>query len=131
MTRAFKPSILFAQEEIISFAQTDEQAAERVRELNATCASYGISSIARLVARGENIEILTGGFEVHCDGTIYRIDSAANAIDLLVKYNSVFGLKFSRISRLVWNFICSVLYEISIPEQYEAIIELKRYLASD
>lgn len=131
VTRSFKPSILFAQEEIVSFAVTDEQALEKVKELTSIHSSYGISSIARLVVRGQDIKSLTGIFEVYYEGTIYRLDTAAKAIDVLVKFNSVFGLRFSRISRLVWNFICSFIYDIPIQEQYDSINKLKRYLSTE
>ncbi|XP_062550319.1 uncharacterized protein LOC134215089 [Armigeres subalbatus] len=130
VTRTFKPSVLFAQEEIISFAETDEQVYEKVKALNAINSRYGIPSIARIVVRGKDLTLLAGIFEVHYNETIYKLDSAAKAIDVLVKLNSVLGLPFSRISGLVWNFICSFVYDLQIPEQYESIIKIKRYLDS-
>lgn len=131
MTKTFKPSILSAQEDIILFAVTDEQALERLELANSSYAKYGFSSVARLLFRGESVKSLSGVYEVHYNGISYTLDSAARAIDVLVKLHTVFGLEFSRISKLVWNFICSYLYEMPVPEQYESINKLKRYLITE
>lgn len=131
VTKNFKPSILSAQEDIILFADTDEQALEKIDELNSTYTQFGFSPIARLLFRGQNIRSLTGVFEVYYKGVTYKLDTAARAIDVLVKLNTIFGLEYSRISRLVWNFICIFVYELPVQEQYESINKLRRYLSPD
>lgn len=131
VTKTFKPSILSAQEDIILFADTDEQAAEKLAEVNSTYSQYGFSPIARLLFRGQDIHSLTGVFEVHYKGISYKLDTAARAIDVLVKLNTIFGLEYSRITRLVWNFICTFLYELPVQEQYESINKLRRYMTAD
>lgn len=129
VTKKFKPSILAAQEDIILFAETDEEVASKIKELETTYTSYGFRPIPRLVFRGKNLQALRGIYEVRYRDTVYQLDSAVQAIDTLVKFTTVFGLEYSKICRLVWNFICSFIYDIPVAEQYEAINKLKRLLA--
>lgn len=128
VTRTYKPSILSAQEDIIFFAETDNQVVEKITEFNSTYASLGFSTIPKLVFRGKDITSLVGVYEVHYKGIVYKLDTAARAIDVLVKLSTIFGLEYSKICRLVWNFICSYVYDLAVPEQYESINKLKRFL---
>lgn len=129
MTKKFKPSILAGQEDVIIFADTDDAVATKIKEFESTYTSLGFQPIPKLVFRGKDFQTLSGIFEVHYEGLVYRLESAARAIDALVKITTVFGLQYSRISRLVWNFICSFIYEIPVAEQYDSINAIERLLA--
>lgn len=129
VTKKFKPSILAAQEDIILFAETDEQAACKINEFETTYASYGFQPVPKLVFKGKSFKELTGSYEVRYKHINYQQDSAAGAIVIFVKIVAVFGLEVSKICRQVWNFICSIIYEIPVAEQYESINKIKRLLA--
>lgn len=128
VTKKFKPSILAGQEDMIIFAETDDAVASKIKEFESTYTSLGFQVIPKLVFRGKNFHTLNGIYEVHYEGVVYQLDSAARAIDALVKITTVFGLQYSRISRLVWNFICSFIYEIPVAEQYDSVNTIKRLL---
>ncbi|XP_062565876.1 uncharacterized protein LOC134228112 [Armigeres subalbatus] len=129
VTKTYKPSILSAQEDIIFFAESDHQVVQKINDFNATYESLGFQSVPKLVFRGKDVTSLSGRYEVHYKSIVYTLDTAERAIDVLVKLSSVFGLEYSRICRLVWYFICSFIYNIAVPEQYECINKLKRFLS--
>ncbi|EAT34309.1 AAEL013428-PA [Aedes aegypti] len=131
VTKTFKPTILSAQEDVIFFAASDAEAIQKVNEYNETVCKLGLKPSPKLVFRGESFKTLTGVFEVHYQNIVYRLDSAVRAIDVLIKFSTVFGLEHSRISRLVWNFVSSYMYKLPVPEEYGSIIKLKRYLSAD
>ncbi|XP_065084640.1 uncharacterized protein LOC135706888 [Ochlerotatus camptorhynchus] len=128
VTKTFKPSILSAQEDIIFFAETNGQAVQKINDFNSSYESLGFYTIPKLVFRGKDITSLSGGYEVHYKSIVYKLETAERAIDVLVKLSTIFGLEYSRICRLVWNFICSYVYDLVVPEQYESINNLKRFL---
>ncbi|KXJ71642.1 hypothetical protein RP20_CCG020066 [Aedes albopictus] len=127
--RNFKPSVRTAQQDVILFGITDEQVKAKLIEREAMYALYDIPIGPVLVFRGNDFRTLTGSYEVHYEGIVYRFDSAVRAIDVLVKFSTVFGLEYSKICRRVWLFICSFIYDLPVAEQYESIIKLKRLLA--
>lgn len=128
VTRTYKPSILSAQEDIVFFAETDDQVVQKINDCNSFYESLGLSTVPKLVFRGKDITSLNGEFEVHYKALVYKLDTAERAIDVLVKLNTIFGLEYSKICRLVWNFIRSYVYGLAVPEQYDSIIKLKRFL---
>lgn len=131
VTKTFKPTILSAQEDVIFFAATDAEARQKIHEFNETSCKLGLKPSPKLVFKGENFKSLTGEFEVHFQQIVYRFNSAVRAVDVLIKFSTVFGLEYSKISRLVWNFVSSYMYKIPVPEEYQSIIKLKRYLTVD
>ncbi|XP_062562792.1 uncharacterized protein LOC134226195 [Armigeres subalbatus] len=131
VTKTFKPTILSAQEDVIFFAETDIEATQKINGFNETVCKLGLKPSPKLVFKGADFKSLTGVFEFHYQNIVYRVDSAARAVDILIKFSTVFGLDYSRISRLVWNFVCSYVYNLPVPEEYESIIKLKRYLSAD
>ncbi|XP_021711615.1 uncharacterized protein LOC5566000 [Aedes aegypti] len=124
----FKPSVLTAQQDVILIAETDDQVKAKLAEYETMYASYELPIVPKLVFRGKNIRELTGPYEVHYKGVVYRLDSASRAVDVLVKFSTVFGLEYSRICRLIWIFICSFIYDLPTAEHYESINKLKRLL---
>ncbi|KXJ69394.1 hypothetical protein RP20_CCG027287 [Aedes albopictus] len=131
VTKTFKPTILSAQEDVIFFAATDAEAMQKIHEFNETSCKLGLKPSPKLIFKGENFKSLTGEFEVHYQQIVYRFNSAVRAVDVLIKFSTVFGLEYSKISRLVWNFVSSYMYKIPVPEEYQSIIKLKRYLTVD
>lgn len=124
----FKPSVLTAQQDVVLIAETDDQVKAKLAEYETMYTSYELPIVPKLVFRGKNFRELTGPYEVHYKGVVYRLDSASRAVDVLVKFSTVFGLEYSRICRLIWIFICSFIYDLPTAEQYESINKLKRLL---
>ncbi|XP_055613582.1 uncharacterized protein LOC129760027 [Uranotaenia lowii] len=128
VTREFKPTVVFAQEDIIIFASTDEEVDQKIAEREISYGKFGFPPTPKLLFRGENAWTLTGTFELHFKDIVYRIDSVAGAVDAFVKFITVFGINCSPVCRLVWNFIRSYVYEIPVAEKYECIETLRRIL---
>ncbi|XP_058822709.1 uncharacterized protein LOC131684134 isoform X2 [Topomyia yanbarensis] len=126
VTLHYKPSILVAQEEIIIFATTDDEAASKLASFYGMYENLGFTIIPKLIFRGENHKSLSGSFELHYKSVVYSLDSALRAVDLLVKFVTIFGLRHSKISRMVWQFLRSTYYEIPGEAEYASIIRLQR-----
>lgn len=131
VTKTFKPTVLSAQEDVIFFASSDAEATQKVSDNNAALCKLGLKPTPKLVFRGKDFKTLTGVFEVHYQNIVYRLESAVRAVDVLIKFSTVFGLEYSRISRLVWNFVCTFIYKLPVPEEYPSINSLKRFLTRD
>lgn len=130
VSKTFKPTVLAAQEDVIFFASSDAEASQKVKDFNVASYKLGLKPTPKLVFKGKDLKSLTGAFEVHYQHIVYRLDSAIAAVDVLVKFNTIFGLEYSRISRLIWNFICSFIYKLPVPEEYASINSLKRFLTN-
>ncbi|XP_058814155.1 uncharacterized protein LOC131678034 [Topomyia yanbarensis] len=123
----FKPTILVGQEDTLIF-NSKEQAESKIKETYRSYAELNLPIIPKLVVVGENLDQLQGTFIVWYDDLYYELPSASRAVDVLIKLTAVFGLPFSKISKLVWHFISGYIYGIEQRESYAAINRLQTYL---
>lgn len=128
VTANFKPSILRAQEDVIIFAASDEDARQKLDNFNEMYTDLGFEIVPKLVFRGEGILSLSGQFEMHYKDIVYSLPSAKRAVDVLIKLITVFGLKHSKISRFAWQFIRSAYYKVPGEAAYSTILRLRREL---
>lgn len=131
VTRTFKPTISFAQEEIIIFAETENDIRSKIETAYSMYATWNAPPIPKLVFIGKSTSTLTGSYYVVYKDLSYNAESVARAIDILVKMTLTFGLEFSRVTRLVWNFICSFIYEIPNQARYASVINLIEQLVDN
>lgn len=101
---------------------------EKVESLYVAYAEQGFPVVPKLVFLGSGPENFTGSFYVCYKDIQYEFESAARALDVLIKVTAVFGLPFSKLSRLVWQFISDTIYGLVQKESYSAIIKVNRYL---
>lgn len=129
--RDFKPTALYGQEDIVVFVDAEEDIQHKVDEINLKYAELGFPPVPRLVFVGSSVATLKGPYYVVYKDLTYSLHSVARAIDVLVKTTLVFGTEFSRITRLVWNFICTYLYEIPGLAKYSLVLKLIAELHED
>lgn len=126
----FKPTICVAQEDTIIFAKCEDDAHEKVQTLYCDYADRNIPKVPKLVILGSDINTISGRFLVYFQDFHYELPSAARAIDVVIKATAVFGLPFSKVSKLVWHFLSSDVYEIPERESYASINKLRNNLPS-
>lgn len=123
ISKDFKPTTLLAQEDIILFVNSQEDISAKVDEVYSMYVEWGLPPTVKLVFVGFDAASLSGQFYVVYKDLIFQVESAARALDVLVKTTLVFGLEFSRVTRLVWNFICTHYYEIPGLAKYASVLE--------
>ncbi|KXJ62527.1 hypothetical protein RP20_CCG026252 [Aedes albopictus] len=123
ISKDFKPTTLVAQEDIILFVSTAEGIRAKVDEVYAMYNEWGLPPTVKLVFVGSGAASLTGQFYVVYKDLVFEAESVARALDILVKTTLVFGLQFSRVTRLVWNFICTHFYEIPGLAKYASVLK--------
>lgn len=123
ISKDFKPTTLVAQEDIILFVSTAEGIRAKVDEVYAMYNDWGLPPTVKLVFVGSGAASLTGQFYVVYKDLVFEAESVARALDILVKTTLVFGLQFSRVTRLVWNFICTHFYEIPGLAKYASVLK--------
>lgn len=124
IAKEFKPTTTVGQEDIILFVSPEEDIRSKVNEVYSTHAEWGLAPTVRLVFVGSGAASLSGEFFIVYKDLIYKVDSATRAVDVMVKTTLVFGLEFSRVTRLVWNFICTYFYEIPGLAKYASVLKL-------
>lgn len=123
ISKDFKPTTLVAQEDIILFVSTAEGIRAKVDEVYSMYNDWGLPPTVKLVFVGSGAASLTGQFYVVYKDLVFEAESVARALDILVKTTLVFGLQFSRVTRLVWNFICTHFYEIPGLAKYASVLK--------
>lgn len=124
----FKPTILAGQEDVLILASSRDQALSNVKTIYSNYAERNFSIVPKLVAVGKSLEDLQGHFFVIYDEVCYELTSASRAVDVLIKMTAVFGLPYSKITKLVWHFISGFVYGIKQRESYACINKLQNYL---
>lgn len=126
--RRFKPTIYMAQQDTIIFVESVDQIALKIQETYASYAERKIPLVPKLVVVGTGIDNIQGRFFVCFQDVRYELKSLARATDVLIKLTVVFGLPFSKVSKLIWHFIASSAYGIARPESYMTVNRLNTYL---
>ncbi|XP_062563830.1 uncharacterized protein LOC134226806 [Armigeres subalbatus] len=117
-----------AQHDTILFVESIEEITAKVQETYASYAERKIAVVPKLVVLGTGIDNIEGRFFVCFSDVCYELPSIARATDVLIKLSVVFGLPYSKVSKLIWHFIANSAYGIERPESYVTIIRLKAYL---
>ncbi|KAL9702522.1 hypothetical protein quinque_006040 [Culex quinquefasciatus] len=126
--RKYKPTILGAQDDSILFAANEAEVRETVESLYAAYTAQGFPKVPKLVFLGTGPENFAGKFFVCCEPLQYEVNSAARAVDILIKLTAVFGFTFSKLSRLVWQFLSCTVYGLERKDTYSAITKVNRFL---
>lgn len=126
----FKPTICVAQEDTIIFAECQVEADNKVQNKYHDYADQNLTEVPKLVILGNDVSNMSGRFLVYFKDFNYELTSAARAIDVILKTTMVLGLPFSKVSKLVWHFLCSEVYGIPERESYASINKLRNYLRS-
>lgn len=124
----FKPTICVAQEDTVVFVDSCEKIVEKVQSIYASYVDRKLPISPKLVAVGTGPENLTGRYYVSYTDLCYEFTSFARAIDVLVKLTHLFGLPYSKISKLVWHFISNSIYGIEQRESYASVNRLHNFL---
>ncbi|XP_058445907.1 uncharacterized protein LOC131427040 [Malaya genurostris] len=124
----FKPTIYVAQEDTIVFVNKEDEIKSKIDSIYAAYAERNQPIVPKLVVLGEDIDTISGRFFVCYEEVCYELPSVSRATDVLIKLTAVFGLPFSKCSRLVWHFISEVAYGIKHPESYANINRIKTFL---
>ncbi|XP_065073049.1 uncharacterized protein LOC135697363, partial [Ochlerotatus camptorhynchus] len=124
----FKPTILAGHEDVLLFAVSRDQAHSKIQAVYRSYAERNLPTVPKLVAVGESLEHLQGRFFVIYNDVCYELASASRAVDVIIKLTAVFGLPYSKITKLVWHFISGYVYGIKQRESYACINKLQNYL---
>lgn len=108
----FKPTILAGQYDILILADSRDQAISKVQTIYRSYEERHLPIVPKLVAVGESLEHLQGRFFVIYNDICYELTSASRAVDVVIKMTAVFGLPYSKISKMVWHFISGCVYGI-------------------
>ncbi|XP_062558580.1 uncharacterized protein LOC134223453 [Armigeres subalbatus] len=128
INKNIRPTILSAQEDTLLFAENLESGVDNIRKLLETYAAQGVAAHPKILAIGSSYRKITGEFHVIFNRVQYKVDSAARAVDIVIKMCSVMNQPFSKVSKLVWYTIEEVLYDIRAPAQYKEIESIKKLL---
>ncbi|XP_062556663.1 uncharacterized protein LOC134221486 [Armigeres subalbatus] len=123
-----RPTILSAQEDTLLFAENLESGVDLIRKLIETYAAQGVAAHPKILAIGSSYRKLTGEFYVIFNRVQYKVDSAARAVDIMIKMCNVMNQPFSKVTKLVWYTVEEVLYDIRAPAQYKEIESIKKLL---
>lgn len=126
----FKPTICVAQDDTLIFAESVDDASSKVQQTYLTYAERKLPVVPKLVALGKDINSIQGRFFVFFKDFYYELPTAARATDVIIKFTAVFGLPFSKVSKLVWHFLSSEAYGLAERESYDSVNKLKNYLHS-
>lgn len=129
-TVGYKPTVSSAQEETIIFAQTPQEAKQKLHDLLARYSDLGLKPAPKLIAIGTNYKDLLGSFFVCYNDLCYNLSSMKRAVDVYIKLALVLGLQHSKISKLVWLFVVRYVYGVYVPEKYSNIEKLVVYLSN-
>lgn len=110
------------------FAANEAEVRETVESLYAAYTAQGFPKVPKLVFLGTGPENFAGKFFVCCEPLQYEVNSAARAVDILIKLTAVFGFPFSKLSRLVWQFLSCTVYGLERKDTYSAITKVNRFL---
>ncbi|XP_058821061.1 uncharacterized protein LOC131683247 isoform X2 [Topomyia yanbarensis] len=121
ITKTFKPTILVAQEDTVLFVETETEIEKKLQNTYANYANWNFTQIAKLVFVGSGAANLSGKFFVCYDDLSYQVETVERAIDVLIKFNTVFELEYSRVNRMLWNFLCRYLYKIPCQATYASV----------
>lgn len=124
----YKPTICVAQEDTVIFAETLADAIDKVETIYSSYEERNLPLVPKLIAIGTGVSHIDGPFYVYYKDICYGLSTAARATDVLLKLTSVFGLPFSRISKLMWHFVSSYAYSVHQRESYAAINRLTKFL---
>ncbi|XP_065075716.1 uncharacterized protein LOC135699395 [Ochlerotatus camptorhynchus] len=125
VTKTMRPAILTAQEDVLMFAESLDSARQSIRTLFEAYATQKIVPHPKIVAIGADYTSTKKEFYVLFEDLTYKLDSAARAVDVMIKLCNVLKLPFSKITKLVWYTIEEIIYDIRAPAQYKEIEELK------
>ncbi|XP_055524504.1 uncharacterized protein LOC129718104 [Wyeomyia smithii] len=125
ITKTMRPAILTAQEDVLMFAGSLDSARESIKTLFEAYAVQNITPHPKIVAIGVDYTSTKREFYVLYEDIVYKLDSAARAVDVLIKMSNIFKLPFSKITKLVWYTIEEVMYDTRAPAQYKQIEEIK------
>lgn len=125
-TKTFKPAILTAQQDVLLFASSIDEAKTAIRDLFKGYTDHKIPVHPKLVVIGNNYQSFTGDYYVIYNQIEYNVKTLARAVDIVVKMCNIFKLPFSKISKLVWFSLEEILYDIRAPAQYKAIESIKK-----
>ncbi|XP_062557162.1 uncharacterized protein LOC134222025 [Armigeres subalbatus] len=124
----YKPTVCVAQEDTVVFATSLDEAKGKVENIYSGYEERNLPLVPKLMFIGSGVTQIDGPFYVYYGDICYELDSAARATDVLLKLSSVFGLPFSKLSKLVWQFLSCYVYRVSHRETYAAINRLTRFL---
>lgn len=125
-----RPTIVNGQEDTIIFASTYEDAAKKVEEVYRRYEELSIPPTPKLVVFGKDYKNQTGVYRIYYKNLHYTVSTITRAIDVLIKFTVVYGVKPSKISYLVWLFIYHFVYGINRPEKYTSVTKLEEYLST-
>lgn len=126
----YKPTIIVAQEDTILFVDSVERAGTNVQQLYADYAVRGLPIVPKIVVIGKGLGHSFEGIFVFYDDFYYKVQSIGRAIDVLIKLTAVYGLPYSKVSKLVWHFISGVVYGVPQRETYVSISRLQAFLTA-
>lgn len=125
-----RPTIVNGQEDTIIFASNHDDATEKVTATYRRYEELSIPPTPKLVVFGKDFRSQSGVYRIYYNNLFYTVSKLTRAIDVLVKLTTVFGLKPSRISYLVWLFIFHYVYGIIRPKKYTSVSKLEDYLTT-
>ncbi|XP_058821508.1 uncharacterized protein LOC131683496 isoform X3 [Topomyia yanbarensis] len=123
-----RPTILTAQEDILLFTDNVESGVESIRVLFESYVAQNVTPHPKVIAIGSSYRNLTGEFYVIFDRIQYKTNSAARAVDIIIKMCNVMKQPFSKVSKLVWYTLEEVLYNIRAPAQYKDVETIKKLI---
>lgn len=126
----YKPTIIVGQEDTVLFEETDDNIEARLSAVFDGYRERNLPTVPKLVCLGSRCDRLTGRFFVCYPPLRYAVTSARRAIDILIKLTAVFALPHSKISKLVWHFIASAVYNIPLEEQYDRVNKIVQFYRS-
>lgn len=124
----FKPTICVAQEDTIIFVESYDQVIPKVQAIYTSYVDRKLPITPKLLAVGTGLENLTGPFYVYYPDFCFEFASSARAFDVLIKTTHLFGLPYSKISKLVWHFISCYFYGIQHLETYACESRVRKFL---
>lgn len=124
----FKPTICVAQEDTVIFVESSDQLSQNVQSVYTSYVDRKLPISPKLVAVGTGLENLTGRFYVYYPDFCFELTSCARAIDVLIKTTHLFGLPYSKISKLIWHFVSYSIYDIEHRESYASVNRLHNFL---
>lgn len=121
-----RPAILTAQEDILMFAANVQSGVDSIRKLFESYATQNIPPHPKVIALGSSYRDMSGEFYVVFDRLLYKTNSVARAVDIVIKMCNVMNIPFSKVTKLIWYTVEETLYNIRAPAQYKEIEIIKK-----
>ncbi|XP_021711956.1 uncharacterized protein LOC5578990 [Aedes aegypti] len=121
-----RPAILTAQEDILMFAANVQSGVDNIRKLFESYATQNIPPHPKVIALGSSYRDMSGEFYVVFDRLLYKTNSVARAVDIVIKMCNVMNIPFSKVTKLIWYTVEETLYNIRAPAQYKEIEIIKK-----